>query len=290
MNTTSAERLISRTDPDGIVIEYLYDFAGRLAGITSLAGEVNYTFDAAGHMETVSSADGVTAYSYDAVGNLTRTDWPNGTHETREYNVLNQLTFIETTGPEGVISSYRYTLNASGKRIAVEEHDGRHVEYAYDELYRLIGETTYEPGQATPARMVTYTYDSVGNRLTRDDTLVGLNSYQYDENNRLLLDDLAGDQTRFTYDGNGNTLSKTRAVDAVFYEWNSENELIAVDTDGDGIRDVEYQYNLEGIRVSKTVDGEQNRFLVTQNNPYAQVIADTRRTNNQPLPMSTDEI
>ena len=239
-----------------------------------MAGTVNYTHDSVGQMEIVSSADGMTAYSYDSAGNLIRTDWPNGTYEIREYDALNRLAFIETMGPEGVISSYRYTLNASGKRVAVEEHDGRRVEYIYDDLYRLIGEKSYEPGQATPARTVAYTYDSVGNRLTRDDSLEGLTRYEYDENDRLLLEILAGDETRYTYDQNGNTLSKTRAVDVVFYEWNSQNELTAVDTDGDGTANIEYEYNLEGIRVSKMVGGAEMRYLVTENSPHAQVIAE----------------
>lgn len=47
------------------------------------------------------------------------------------------------------------------------ERDGRRLEYEYDDLYRLIGE---RPGSSTADRVISYTYDSAGNRLTRDDT------------------------------------------------------------------------------------------------------------------------
>ncbi len=57
------------------------------------------------------------------------------------------------------------------------EQDGRQVEYAYDELYRLIGETIFDPAsirRRPTSRTIEYTYDSVGNRLARDDSAEGV--------------------------------------------------------------------------------------------------------------------
>ena len=68
---------------------------------------------------------GVTSYTYDAVGDLTQTAFPNGTSETRQYDALNRLVYLENDGPSGVISSYRYTLAKTGRRDAVVEDTGR---------------------------------------------------------------------------------------------------------------------------------------------------------------------
>jgi hypothetical protein len=60
-----------------------------------------------------------------------RTDFPNDTFETREYDDVGHLTFLENRGPTGVIASYRYTLAATGLRDAVVEDTGRRVSYQY---------------------------------------------------------------------------------------------------------------------------------------------------------------
>ena len=136
-------------------------------------------------------------------------------------------------------AAIRYTLDPTGNRTAVVEHDGRRVDYAYDELYRLIGETI-TIRRRSGNRTIDYTYDPVGNRLTRDDSAEGVTAYTYDDNDRLLTETLAGDDDHATsYDDNGNTLSKTSATDQVFYDWDFENRLVAADTDGDGTDDVE---------------------------------------------------
>ena len=265
------DRLLSRTDPDGRSIAYTYDAAGNRTSVTSPAGTIGYSFDALNRLATVTDPEGgVTSYTYDAVGALVQTQFPNGTQETREYDSLNRLLFLENEGPAGVISSYRYTLDPTGNRTRVVEHDGRKVDYAYDEIYRLVGESITDSTAGN--RNINYTYDPVGNRLTRNDSAEGVTAYTYDDNDRLLTEVAGGVTTTYGYDDNGNTLSRTNATDQVFYDWDFENRLVAADTDGDGTDDVEYQYDADGIRVSSETGGEQTRFLIDTNQPYAQVI------------------
>ncbi len=96
----------------------------------------------------------------------------------REYDALNRLLSVEHRDAiDAVFASFDYELDAAGNRTAVTEHDGRRVEYAYDEIYRLIGEDIFDPGAAQPRRTLDYTYDPVGNRLTRDDSAEGLTTY-----------------------------------------------------------------------------------------------------------------
>jgi RHS repeat-associated protein len=297
------DRLTKRIDPDGAAIGYSYDAAGNRTTVTTTLPTndprtTHYTFDAQNRLETVTDPEsGLTTYFYDAAGQLLRTELPNNTYETREYDQLGRLLAVESFGPGDVIlAGFEYALDAAGNRtrITEESSDGyRVVHYAYDELYRLISEAMYEDvvdpallAAETVDRTITYAYDDVGNRLERSDSAEGVTAYDYDEMDRLLdetLTELAGDVVNQTYgyDNNGNTLSKITErndsiTDEVFYDWNFENYLTAADTDGDGTTDVVYEYDADGIRVSKSVNpegaAEETRFLIDANRPYAQVL------------------
>ena len=113
----------------------------------------------------------------DVAGNLIRTEFPNQVVEIHKYDERHRLTFLKNvqidpdSGEEILLSSYSYTLNDVGHRVAVQEADGREVSYEYDDLYRLTKEIIGE-------QTIAYTYDSVGNRLTRDDSVKGLTTYR----------------------------------------------------------------------------------------------------------------
>src|SRR6266700_465912 len=94
------------------------------------------------------------------------------------------------------------TLGAAGNRLSMAELSGRTVQYGYDDLYRLTSENIV-CGTGTPAcapGAVSYSYDSVGNRLQLISTLSAVPAsglLNYDANDRTSTD---------VYDANGNTV------------------------------------------------------------------------------------
>ena len=147
-------------------------------------------------------------------------------------------------------------------------------------MYRLTKETIFAP-DGTVERTISYGYDAVGNRLTKTDSVGGMTAYTYDDNDRLLKEELKQNgglvgSVEYGYDNNGNTKTKTRkdaadnVVETVTYSWNQENRLVGVqNSNGDAIS---YAYDADGVRVSKTVNGVTTEYLVDKNLPYAQVL------------------
>ncbi|HEY9621936.1 MAG TPA: putative Ig domain-containing protein [Crinalium sp.] len=275
------DRLISRTDPEQILIgtdrgtiEYSYDVAGNRTSVTTPRGTVNYTYDERNRLKTVIDHNqGVTTYQYDAVNKLTQTQFANGVVETRQYNVVNQLESLENarldpvTGQTTVLTSYDYTLDQVGNRLSMSDHNGRVVEYHYDDLYRLTQETVTQNGAV---QTTGYVYDNVGNRVRQEDSVEGVTTYSYDDNDRLLSETKAGVTTTYSYDNNGNTISKVTGGQTTTYTWNDDNRLVSAQLPDGKV--ASYEYDAEGIRVSSTANGEKTYFLLDKNRDYAQVL------------------
>jgi RHS repeat-associated protein len=109
--------------------------------------------------------------------------------------------------------------------------------YGYDGLYRLTG-VTY-PNSDTQS----YTYDAMGNRLTKVDNSV-TTTYTYDDAGQMT--DV--DSSSYTYDDDGNTT--TAGSDT--YTWDAENRLAGTTIGG---VTTTYGYNGAGLRTSQTTGG-----------------------------------
>lgn len=138
------------------------------------------------------------------------------------------------------VASYAYTLRASGHRSAVAEYSGRTTAYAYDALYRLTRETITADPQL-PMGLADYSYDKVGNRLSRTATALGLTqqALSYNANDWLEND---------TYDSNGNTLA-SGASGTDSYDF--KNRLLRRTLPNGNTIDL--HYNAEGHRVRKSL-------------------------------------
>ena len=148
------------------------------------------------------------------------------------------------------------------------------------------------------------TYDKAGNRLTETVTFgteIIVTTYKYNEQNRLewtlTQSDGISEKTQYQYDSNGNMISSvvSRVVpgdslepeelelfkqgtkansDVTIYEYDLWNRLSWSLSSG---KITEYEYNGEGRRTEKTVDGETTRYLYE----YDKVVLEVDGNNAQ---------
>jgi YD repeat-containing protein len=127
-------------------LSYTYDAAGNVASIKSSNANgvwASYTYDDMGRLGTVVDnrlqGQQTTTYSYDAASNLATAAYPNNSISNPSaftYDSLNRLTALASP-----VSSYNYTLGATGNRTKATEQGGRTLNWSYDGIYRLTNET-----------------------------------------------------------------------------------------------------------------------------------------------------
>ena len=279
-------RLTAITYPGGSV-GYAYDEVGNRTTMTDATGVTTYTYDDLDRLTqvagptarwataTISSTTGppsptpaaqTVSYAYDLAGRLTTvTDYAIARHHVRlrrrqspDRHRLSQrgpgrlhLRQCRPTAERcphpstnGTIASASYTLDNVGNRLTMVDPDGT-TTYTYDNLYRLT-KVTYPNGE-----QVTYAYDPMGNRTSMTSSLHGTTSYTYDAADRLLRD-RAGGTTH---------LGRQRPHDR---QGRSDLHLRPARPPDAGRRrrhPVQFAYNGDGVRLSKTVNGATTTYL-----------------------------
>ena len=197
------------------------------------------------HTEIVSHEPFV-RYTYDAVGNRTSEIKDDGSIVTYTYNAANLLkTMITTVGNE-IQQSDTYTYYLDGNVESIKDKNNAETIYTYDSLGRIKSEEITLDGARQC--MISYTYDSAGNRATKESNGT-TTTYTYDENNRLTTEATSVQAKTYTYDANGNQLDAM--VDANYagsYKYDLWN--MQVEYSLDGVGKVYYTYRPDGLRRS----------------------------------------
>jgi len=221
-------------------------------------------------------------FTYDKVGNrqsVTRTNAAGAVFSTTSYlyDTLNRLTdIVNKNGSSAVVSSYHYGLRLDGKRYSVGESgsytSNATTNYTYDDQ----GKLTQEAG---PYATIAYTYDNVGNRLTRTvtnaatgngTTLVnGATINTYDLNDRIAT--VNGSVTH-TYDPDGN--ETTVNGQAAGYDF--ENHLVSLGSVAS------YVYDADGNRTSASNTGTTTSYVVDTSLAYASVVEEYSGASTTP--------
>ena len=248
-----------------------------------------YTYDDEMRVVQVKEGGNLTAsYAYDENGNKISETLANGVVSTYSYNACNKVTKLVTKSGKFDISSYEYSYYLDGSDACKVRNENGIIEttsYDYDGLKRLTKESI---SNGKTADTYSYEYDDYGNRSK----MVANGSEEYEtvydytvngkytallqkeiktvketpsavtSNNGLAISptdlitstaaDAKREETAYSYDANGNQITKITADKTETNTYDSLNQLIGFT---DGKTTASYKYDVDGLRISKTVDG-----------------------------------
>ena len=263
----------------------------QLVGINhqTIYSSTQYEYDAEMRIAQVKESGNLTAtYTYDANGNKVSETLANGVVSTYSYNGCNKVTKLVTKSGNSDISSYEYSYYLDGSDACKVRNENGIIEttsYDYDGLKRLTKESI---SNGKTADTYSYEYDDYGNRSK----MVANGSEEYEtvydytvngkytallqkeiktvketpsavtSNNGLAISptdlitstaaDAKREETAYSYDANGNQITKITADKTETNTYDSLNQLIGFT---DGKTTASYKYDIDGLRISKTVDG-----------------------------------
>lgn len=259
------------TFPDGQSVSYRYDSEGNLVKlIYPDRTEIEYAYDLSNRLETVKDFSGITKFEYDELNNALRKKiLPNGvTTEYQFYKSRKISNVIHKKADGNLIEEFRYCYDENGNRTKIEKISpmgDSHVIYTYDKLNRIL-KAEYSDGF-----FESFSYDGAGNRSSKI-TPQGAISYEYDEENRL---EKAGNTT-YLYDLAGNLIEKSSPGNKSTYKYDFDNRLIFY---SDESNEVAFEYDGDGNRISKTVNGVRTDYINDLVAPVSQVLLKRVRGN-----------
>jgi len=142
--------------------------------------------------------------------------------------------------------TYTYDNNGNLTSVAAPNTPWYNKTYTYDALNRL----NHAEG---PYGIIDYTYDGVGNRLTKTESGV-TDTYIYVTGTNKLNEITSAEAIPYTHDANGNITGIGNKI----LTYNQNNRLIRVEENGTTLG--EYTYNGMGQRVIKTANGVTTIF------------------------------
>ena len=158
-------------------------------------------------------------------------------------------------------NKFRYEYDSVGNITAIYYNSNLINSYEYDAYNELIKEINYELNN-----YIEYSYDAAGNMfksVTKQlDTNVILDEHNYTYNNLVWEDQLTCfDDENIKYDSIGNstkignnTLSWINGKELHKYVNSTSNQII------------EYKYNIDGTRISKTINGIETKYFMDGTN------------------------
>ncbi|MFC1533671.1 RHS repeat-associated core domain-containing protein [Thermodesulfobacteriota bacterium] len=273
--TNSMGRRTGMVDESGSMT-FGYDARGRLTGKTSIVNGITYdisrSYTPGSRVSSVTYPSGRTvdyhrtscACSVDSITTTYNSDTKT-LMENMSYRPFGGANGMDT-GAGGTVGSqfddsgrmivsnpgaehertYEYDNNGNLTSISAPSTPWYNRTYTYDSLNRLThAEGTYG--------VIGYTYDDVGNRLTKTKGSV-TDTYAYIPGTNVLDTVTNGETTVYTHDANGNIT----AIGNKILTYNQNNRLIMVEEGGNTLG--EYTYNGLGQRIIKEAGGVTTVF------------------------------
>lgn len=241
---------------------YGYDLAGNLTKITYPSGLiVNYQRDALGQISGVTMQVNAAAAPVTLASNITYLPFGpmqsatlgNGVQIANNYDLDYRLSGTQATGATTVQT---LTLAYDGADNITSITDGVSANLSQTFEYDLVGRVKKAVG---PYGTDNYTYDALGNRLTRSLTngaTTTSTTYTYASTNNRLASEATGSTTLgFTYDANGAlAATKVGKTTQASYTYNNDARLATAGS-------AALKYNGFGQRSIETVTGGGTHFI-----------------------------
>lgn len=264
---------------------YGYDENGNVISNTFSSGlstiTTNYKYDKNDQLINVSNTDTMTSFTYSENDEIAGIKNKNGTYTLKDYDGAGQLTRIVTNDENGnLLESFEYKVDEKGNNTSEKSKEGL-SSFIYDKKEQLVKETrangdTYE-----------YTYDTVGNRLTKKitkGTSITSSVYGYDSSNQLISINGVKNQ----YDNNGNLINDGKRT----YVYDAEDRLIEIKEGTTSI--AKYEYDSEGLRMKKTIGTksvnyhyDENKNVILETDSAANILVSyVYDKDNRPLTMT----
>jgi RHS repeat-associated protein len=265
--------LITQTDANLHVTKYEYDSLNRrVAVVRPMDQRSETTYDAIGRVKETKDFNGaVIKYGYDKENQLISKQFVNEGDRIETYNTAVDARSRTVTDARGTTS---YAYDEQGRMLSKTEPDGKQISYTYDLVSGKVASVT-TPSGTTQYRYnglsqlskvisaegeTTYSYNAIGNLKTKTLPNGIVESYGYDNLNRLELleqKNAAGTvlaRYAYTYDLVGN---KTKVEElggrSVSYTYDELYRLTkeAIGDPVRGDRTIEYVYDAVGNRLLK---------------------------------------
>ena len=250
----------THVEQPGATFDYTYDAYGNRTNahedLNGTSYDLTWTYDRANRLtsETRSGASSLftrTRYTYDAAGNR-QTQSVNGTLTTYQYDQMDQLTHLQTTG----FNPIDYTYDARGNRLSATE-GAVSTQYSYDAMNRLTRIDL--PGSGGEQQ---YAYDALGYRTAADNN-GNITRYVWDEASRfgnvIMETDGGGNPTASYVLGRGRIIEKTQEGTTSYYSQDALGSTRALRDSTGAITDT-YSYDAFGTMFAQT-GSTANNFL-----------------------------
>ena len=285
------------------VIAKSYDALGNLLTVSDNVSSLSYTYDDLNRVVSVSNSgtagvpEVILNYTYDDAGNKIQVSDQTGIQSDSEYDNRHRLTSRNWSGPGIQPVQVNFTYDGVGNRSsATRQFDSGGLQlagtsaFSYDSLGRMtdlnhadasvtnIADYVYSydgvnrlVSAAHHGKVVSHTYDALGQVIQSSDSSFGNESFSYDSNgnrknagnvtglnNQVLADGVAD----YSYDMEGNVITRTDVAtgDVTTYGYEHNNRLINVEKRSPTnvlLNQTFYVYYALGRRISSIVDGQE---------------------------------
>ena len=242
----------------GAALNYRYDLLGRIASVQLPdSSKIRYTYSPASlkSVARCSRADQV-LYQYEVLerdlsGNILSAQLPlNAGKIECKYDLLARPIKVEHALFKEEVPPFGYDAIGNLVALTVKDPFGEKKQsFSYDFLSQLTSENGTQNH--------TYTYDSLFNRLSQDETPYKVNA---------LHEVMQAGAKKYDYDANGNRTCLKDANGEVRYIYDGLDRLIAVDTDD---KYIEYDYDAFNRRLKKKVSAKHTfRYSLESEESY----------------------